>query len=117
MNEQRNSNKKNDQDGYKNNNKKKGNNNNRHGRNKQFKNQEHDIILSYAPKPREEKSSEKTIETKDADGNKEIITMKVLDDCSSFQEMIETMKEFNVIAEENELFSDYDYAVGDVTER
>ena len=66
-------------------------------------------IVNYEPKPRTVKQNKKTIEVVDPDGDKEIIAMKVLDDYSTFQDILDGVKEFQVVISENELFGDTDF--------
>ena len=70
----------------------------------------HKDIVSYYLQTRKEKALKKTKEVRDPDREKEIITMRILDEQSTFWDIIDTLKEFSIAVKENELFEDYNYS-------
>ena len=73
-------------------------------------------VVSYVPKERKSIKVKKTIEIKNKDGEVDKLKITKLDDDSTLQEIIDTLRKFNIFCKENELFGDYDYDGANVSD-
>ena len=73
-------------------------------------------VVSHIPKERKSMGVKKTIEIKNKDGDADKLKVTKLDDDSTFQEIIDALREFNAFCNENELFKDYEHDGANMSE-
>ena len=82
---------------------------------KKNKKNEQTNVVSYCPKSRKTKEIKKTIEVANPEGDKDWMKAIRLDNESTFQEIVDTLREFNMFHDENDLHGDCECEAAGIT--